>query len=50
MVDSFRGVEDPNDTEIAELNYDQNPVDPSQVIRNITFKKNDIADGSGTGN
>lgn len=29
LLDSFRGVEDPFETEIADLGYNQNPTDPS---------------------
>jgi hypothetical protein len=39
LLDSYRGVEDPYQTEIAELNYNQNPVDPSFVIREVVYKK-----------
>ena len=46
LVDTFKGVEDPFSTEIGDLNYDQNPTDPSQVIRNIVFKHGGSGDTS----
>ena len=38
LVQSYRGVEDPFDTEIAELNIMPNPADPSQNVREVVFK------------
>jgi hypothetical protein len=45
LVDSYRGVEDPFGTEIQDLQYAQNPIDPSQVIREPIFKKDAQSDG-----
>ena len=45
LVDSYRGVEDPFGTEIQDLQYAQNPIDPSQVIREPIFKKDALSDG-----
>jgi hypothetical protein len=41
LVQSYRGVEDPFETEIADLNYLQNPIDPSQVVREVVFKNSE---------
>jgi hypothetical protein len=46
LVESYMGVEDPFGSEIAELTYQQNPVDPSTVQRNVTFKHDDVLDGT----
>lgn len=35
LQDSFKNIEDPFEREIRELNYDQNPADPSALIKNI---------------
>ena len=45
LVDSYRGVEDPFGKEIQDLQYAQNPIDPSQVIREPIFKKDALSDG-----
>lgn len=50
LVDSYRGVEDPFESEIAELGYNQNPAEPSQVIREIAFKRNGTETGASLGN
>ena len=44
LVDSYRGVEDPFNTEIADLSYNQNPVDPSTVQRDVIFKRDEAED------
>jgi hypothetical protein len=41
LTDTFRGVEDPYSSDITDLNYNQNPTDPSKVIREIKFKHGD---------
>jgi hypothetical protein len=43
LIEGYRGVEDPFESEIADLQYNQNPIDPSQVIREVIFKKDDIS-------
>lgn len=45
LIQTLRGVEDPFETEIAELNYAQNPTDPAQVIREAVFKNDVVSDG-----
>lgn len=47
LVDAYRGVEDPFDSEVAELGYNQNPAEPSQVIRQIAFKRDGTENGAG---
>ena len=37
LLENFKEVQDPFGREIADIQYDQNPADTSQVIRNITF-------------
>jgi len=46
LIDSYRAVEDPFSSEIADLQYAQNPTDPSQVVREVVYKKDAITDGS----
>jgi hypothetical protein len=45
LIESYRGVEDPFGTEIQDLQYAQNPTDPSQVVREAIYKKDAISDG-----
>jgi len=44
LIESYRGVEDPYESEISELSYAQNPADPSQVVRSVVFKHDDTSD------
>lgn len=41
LIEGYRGVEDPFDREIADLQYNQNPIDPSTVMREVVFKRDD---------
>jgi hypothetical protein len=41
LLEGYRGVEDPFEMEITDLQYNQNPIDPSQVIREVVFKRDD---------
>lgn len=50
LTDSYRGVEDPFGIELAELSYNQNPTDPSQVFREIAFKRDETSGGASQGN
>ena len=45
LIDSYRGAEDPFGTEIQDLQYAQNPIDPSQVVREAIYKKDALSDG-----
>lgn len=35
LLENFKEVQDPFGSEIADIQYDQNPADPSQVVRAI---------------
>lgn len=37
LLDSFKLVQDPFKIEIEDINFDQNPNDPSQLQMNIKF-------------
>lgn len=43
LIEGYRGVEDPFEREIADLQINQNPIDPSTVMREVIFKKDDIS-------
>lgn len=47
LIATYRGVEDPFDAELADLSYLQNPIDPSQVVRETVFKNSAQSDGQG---
>ena len=37
LLESYKQIEDPFDREIKELNYEQNPGEPSALIKNIVL-------------
>ena len=41
LIESFREIEDPFEREIEEINYNQNPGDPSALIKSIVIKERD---------
>jgi hypothetical protein len=45
LVESYICAEDPFGTEIKDLQYAQNPIDPSQVVREAIYKKDAMSDG-----
>jgi hypothetical protein len=45
LIATYRGVEDPFDSELTDLSYLQNPIDPSQVVRETVFKNSAQSDG-----
>ncbi len=45
LIATYRGVEDPFEAELADLSYLQNPIDPSQVVRETVFKNSAQSDG-----
>ena len=46
LLESYRGVEDPYETEIADLSYSQNPADASLVVRTTVFRNDDSSTGA----
>ena len=48
LLDHYRGVEDPYESEITDIVYGQNPNDPSQLMRNVVFKHDEPSDASPT--
>ena len=45
LIATYRGIEDPFDSELSDLSYLQNPIDPSQVVRETVFKNSVQSDG-----
>jgi hypothetical protein len=39
LIESYRLVEDPYHREIEELNYEQNPADPDNLIKDIRLRQ-----------
>lgn len=40
IIETYKGVQDPFDIEVADLNYEQNPSEPTQPLRNLVFQSN----------
>lgn len=39
ILESFKDIEDPFQREVEEMNYDQNPNEPSTLIKSINIKE-----------